>query len=162
VVVLVVAAEAQEAAAVVVLAEVAATAEVAVVTAEAQEAAAVVVLVVAVVTAEAQEAAAVVVLAEAVAVVAAAATVWGRDAATVQEWHTGVATVRLAAAALDVATQALGIRGTTLCQRGVPIRKTLRTKAELTTAGAFPTIPTRGNLWRNNTRRQIRSPRLLT
>jgi DDE domain len=39
---------------------------------------------------------------------------------------------------LDLATPALGIQGTTLCQRGAPIRKTLRTKAEIITAGAFP------------------------
>jgi hypothetical protein len=54
--------------------------------------------------------------------------------------------MRPTAAALDWATPALEIRGTTLRQRGAPIRKTLCTKAELITAEAFPATATRGNL----------------
>jgi hypothetical protein len=70
----------------------------------------------------------------------------GTAVATVQEWGTAVAMERPTAAALDLGTPALGIWGTTLCQRGAPIRKTLRTKAELITAEAFPATATRGNL----------------
>jgi hypothetical protein len=87
-----------------------------------------------------------------------------------EEWGTVVAAVRgtvvATAAALDLATPALGIRGTTLCQRGAPIRKTLRTKVEIITAGAFPATVARRILWRNITRltlrRHTRSCRLMT
>jgi len=108
------------------------------------------------------------VLAAAAAAVLAAATEgeWGTAVATMQEWGRAVATVRPTAAALDLATSALGIRGTTLCQRGAPIRKTLRTKAELITPEAFPATASRGTLWHNITRltrrRQIRLCRLMT
>jgi hypothetical protein len=92
-------------------------------------------------------AAAVVVEAAAVAVLAAMVEgEWGTAVRTLQEWGTAGATVRPAAAGLDSATQASGIRGTTLCQREAPIRKTLRTKAELITAEAFRATATRGNL----------------
>ena len=70
--------------------------------------------------------------------------------ATLQEWGTAVATVPPAAAALDLATLGLEIRGTTLSQREAPIRKTLRTKAELMTAEAFPATATRRTLWRKD------------
>ena len=77
--------------------------------------------------------------------------------ATLQEWGTAVATVPPAAAALDLATLGLGIRGTTLSQREAPIRKTLRTKAELMTAEAFPATATRRTLWRKITRLTLRT-----
>src|SRR5262249_2236549 len=71
-----------------------------------------------------------------------------------------------AASGLDSATLVQGIGGTTLCQREAPIRKTLRTKAKLTTAEVFPAAATRHTLWRNLTRiiqrRQTRSCRLTT
>ena len=89
---------------------------------------------------------------------------WATAVATLQEWRTAVVRVRPAAAALDLATLGLGIRGTTLSQREAPIRKTLRTKAELMTAEAFPA--TRRTLWRKITRltlrRQTKSCRLKT
>jgi hypothetical protein len=65
------------------------------------------------------------------------------EAGTQEVWDTAVATVRVTAAALDSATPALGIRGTTLCQRGAPIRKTLPTKAEIIMAEAFPATAAR-------------------
>jgi hypothetical protein len=101
-------------------------------------------------------------------VLAVAATVeeWDTAVATVEVWGTAAATVGATASALDLATPALGIRGTTLCQRGAPIRKTLRTKAEIITAEAFPATAARATLWRNITRltlrRQARSCRLMT
>jgi hypothetical protein len=48
----------------------------------------------------------------------AAAIVLAEAVTEEEEWGTVVATVRATAAALDLATPALGIRGTTLCQRG--------------------------------------------
>jgi len=90
---------------------------------------------------------------------------WDTAVATQREWGTVVATVRVTAA-LDLAAPALGIRGTTLCQRGAPIRKTLPTKAEIITAEAFPATAARCTLWRNTTRlalrRHTRSCRLMT
>jgi hypothetical protein len=107
-----------------------------------------------------------VVVAEEEAGAQGAAAVVLAAAATEKEWDTAVATVRPTASALDLATPALGIRGTTLCQRGAPIRKTLRTKAEIITAEAFQATATRATLWRNITRltlrRQIRLCRLMT
>ena len=112
------------------------------------------------VAAEAQGAAAVV-LAE-----AGTEEEWDTAVATEEEWGTVVATVRVTASALDLATPALGIRGTTLCQRGAPIRKTLPTKGEIITAEAFPATAARCTLWRNITRltlrRHTRSCRLMT
>ena len=94
-----------------------------------------------------------------------AAVVVLAEAGTEEEWGTVVATMRVTAA-LDLATPALGIRGTTLCQRGAPIRKTLPTKAEIITAEAFPATAARCTLWRNITRltlrRHTRSCRLMT
>ena len=91
---------------------------------------------------------------------------WDTAVATVGEWDTAVATVGARAAALDLATPLLGIRGTTLYQRGAPIRKTLRTKAEIITVEAFQATAARATLWRNITRltlrRQTRSYRLMT
>jgi hypothetical protein len=74
------------------------------------------------------------------------------EAATEEARAMVVATTRAMAAALDLATPALGIPGTTLCQRGAPIRKTLHTKAEIITAEAFPATAARYALWRNITR----------
>jgi hypothetical protein len=95
-----------------------------------------------------------------------AAAVVLAEAGTEEEWGTVVATVRVTASALDLATPALGIRGTTLCQRGAPIRKTLPTKAEIIMAEAFPATAARCTLWRNITqltlRRHTRSCRLMT
>jgi hypothetical protein len=99
-----------------------------------------------VVTAEAQATVAGAVTAVRAVVTQEPAAIVSADAATVQEWPKGGATVWPAAAALDVATPALGTRGTTVYQRGVPIRNPLRTKGELTTAEASPPTPTRGNL----------------
>jgi len=73
-----------------------------------------------------------------------------------EEWGTVAARVRATAAALDLAAAALGIRGTTLCQHGAPIRKTLRTKAEIIAAGAFPATAARCALWRNIIRLTLR------
>ena len=61
---------------------------------------------------------------------------------------------------LDLATPASGIRGTMLCQGEAPNRKTLRIKARLLKAEAFPTTLKQSTLWRRTRwltlRRQIR------
>jgi hypothetical protein len=110
--------------------------------------------------------AAVAAVAAGAAVAKGAAAVVLAEAGTEEEWDTAVAAVRVTAPALDLATPALGIRGTTLCQRGAPIRKTLPTKAEIITAEAFPATAARCTLWRNITRltlrRHTRSCRLMT
>jgi hypothetical protein len=90
-------------------------------------------------------------------VAAAAAAVVLAEAATEEAGGTVVATARATAVALDLATPALGIPGTTLCQRGAPIRKTLHTKAEIITEEAFPATAAPYTLWRNITRLTFQS-----
>jgi hypothetical protein len=112
----------------------------------------VVVVVVVAVAAGAAQGVAAVVLAE-----AGTEEEWDTAVATEKEWGTVVGTVRVTASALDLATPALGIRGTTLCQRGAPIRKTLPTKAEIITEEAFPATAARCTLWRIITRLTFQS-----
>ena len=91
-------------------------------------------------------------MAPAAVVLAEAATEEAGGTVVATARATVVATTRATAVALDLATPALGIPGTTLCQRGAPIRKTLHTKAEIITAEAFPATAARYALWRNITR----------
>jgi hypothetical protein len=81
---------------------------------------------------------------------------WETAVPTLQECRTGLARVQEWRTALGrvapMATPAGEMRGTMLSQREAPIRKTLRTKAELMTAEAFPATATRRTLWRKITR----------
>ena len=96
-------------------------------------------------------------MAAAVAVVLAEAATEAVVAETEVAEGTVVATARATAAALDLGTPVLGIPGTTLCQRGAPIRKTLHTKAEIITEEAFPATAARCTLWRIITRLAFQS-----
>ena len=53
----------------------------------------------------------------------AAVVVLAEAATEEEEWGTAVVTVRVTEAALDLATPALGIRGTTLCNAELPFAK---------------------------------------